>query len=172
MVTTLSAPAAPPANIRRDSKPGLAARVAIALGDAEIISKDDIVEARADIFAPCALDGVLEGKAVSRLTAKLVCGGANNQLANEQVAEQLTQRGILYAPDYVVNAGGIINVAAEYLGWDERAVERRVDGTGARLRLVLDEADRCGITSHAAAETLARRTVSEGSVEGTVAVAA
>jgi leucine dehydrogenase len=155
-----------------DPKHGVAAQVAMTLGTADIMSKDHIIEARADIFAPCALGGVLDGKAVSRLKAKLVCGAANNQLADEQIADKLAQRGILYAPDYVVNAGGIINVAAEYLGWGEREVEKRVDGTGARLRLVLDEASRRGITPHAAAETLARGIISKGPAGGEVAAAA
>jgi leucine dehydrogenase len=66
-----------------------------------------------DIFAPCALGGVLNGDTIPRLKCRVVAGGANNQLLAESDGEELNRRGILYAPDYIVNAGGIINVAME-----------------------------------------------------------
>jgi leucine dehydrogenase len=155
-----------------DPKPGVAARVAATLSSAEIMSGDAIVDAKADIFAPCALGGALNTASASRLRAKLVCGAANNQLAEPHVADQLADRGILYAPDYAVNAGGIISVAAEYLGWDVGEVERRVGGTGERLRWILSEARRASVTPHAAAELLARRIIAERPLGGAVAAAA
>nr|WP_228275303.1 Glu/Leu/Phe/Val dehydrogenase dimerization domain-containing protein [Sphingosinithalassobacter tenebrarum] len=151
-----------------DPKPGIAAKVAVEC-DAEIMSKDAIVDARADIFAPCALGGVLNRQSVSRLHARLVCGAANNQLADESVAALLADRDILYAPDYVVNAGGIISVAAEYLGWEADAVQRRVGETGMRLQRVFDEAERSGRTPADAADTLARRIIAQGGADAAVA---
>lgn len=154
-----------------DPKPGVAASVATGLSAVEIMSRDAILDAKADIFAPCALGGVLDANTVPRLKAKLVCGAANNQLAEACIADLLADRDILYAPDYVVNSGGIINVAAEYLGWDMAEVEERVDETGARLRQVLREAQRTGATPHAAADMLARRIIAAGPVGQAVAVA-
>ena len=147
-----------------DPKPGVAARLAVEC-DAEIMSKDAIVDARADIFAPCALGGVLNVETAMRLNARVVCGAANNQLADDRAAAMLAARDILYAPDYVVNAGGIISVAAEYLRWDASEVQRRVDGTGARLLRVFREADEAGVVPSAAAEALARRIIATGHAE-------
>lgn len=135
-----------------------AARVAIATG-ATVASVDGILSARADIFAPCALGGVLNHATVGKLKARLVCGAANNQLSEPEDGARLAARGILYAPDYVVNAGGIINVAAEYLGWTGDAVATRVDATPARLAGVLDHAAAAGITPQAAADMLARQII-------------
>lgn len=138
-----------------------AARVAIATG-ATVASVGSILSARADIFAPCALGGVISHATVGKLKAKLVCGAANNQLAEPADGDRLADRGILYAPDYVVNAGGIINVAAEYLGWSQEEAAARVDATAARLAQVLDHADSAGIAPHAAADLLARQRISAG----------
>jgi leucine dehydrogenase len=103
-----------------------------------------ILEARADVLAPCALGGVLDRAAVARLRCSVIAGAANNQLAEPRVADDLAARGILYAPDFVVNAGGV-------LGAPEHT---------ARLGTILDEvlarAAREGSTPHAAAEELAR----------------
>ncbi len=80
---------------------------------ADICGVDDVFDARMDIFAPCALGGILTHDTSQKLSARLICGAANNQLADDSVAEQLRARGIRYLPDYVVNAGGIISVASE-----------------------------------------------------------
>ena len=138
-----------------EPRPGVAAAIACRFG-AEIMSRDAILDARCEIFAPCALGGVLDRRGVARLRAQVVCGGANNVLANADDGDRLADRGILYAPDYVVNAGGIINVAAEYLGWSEDMARVRVEETGYRLRQVLDHADRNGLPPHRAADALAR----------------
>ncbi|RYD59783.1 MAG: Glu/Leu/Phe/Val dehydrogenase [Sphingomonadales bacterium] len=138
-----------------------AARVAIATG-ATVASVSSILSARADIFAPCALGGVINHATVGALKAKLVCGAANNQLAEPADGERLADRGILYAPDYVVNAGGIINVAAEYLGWSRDDATARVEGTAERLARVLDHAAKAGMAPHAAADLLARQAIAAG----------
>ncbi|SEM92866.1 leucine dehydrogenase [Sphingomonas gellani] len=128
----------------------VAARAAVRFG-AQLMSSQALLAAKADVLAPCALGGVLDFVRVAQLQVKLVCGAANNQLFSERQAEQLADRGILYAPDFLVNAGGIINVAAEYLGWDAAEVRRRVEDIGARLDDTLYRADRAGVLPHQAA---------------------
>ncbi|MEG3144277.1 Glu/Leu/Phe/Val dehydrogenase dimerization domain-containing protein [Sphingomonas sp. RT2P30] len=123
--------------------------------DARVVAVEDIVAARADVFAPCALGGVLDAAAVARLHARLVCGGANNQLAAPEVAEQLRGRGIAYVPDYVANAGGIINVSAEYLGESRDAVASRVAAIGPRVHAILDQAAREAVSPAIVADRMA-----------------
>lgn len=122
---------------------------------ARVIAPDEIVTAEVDIFAPCALGGVLDGAAAAAMKARLVCGGANNQLASPDVARLLLQRGITYVPDYVANAGGIINVAAEYIGEDDRKVAGRVAEIGPRVASLLDRARREGRSPAAVADEMA-----------------
>jgi leucine dehydrogenase len=138
-----------------EPRSAVAARVAALFG-AEIMTSRALIEARAEVFAPCALGGALDLMTVRRLRAKVVCGAANNQLATPQQGAELAARGILYAPDYLVNAGGIINVAAEYLGWGREEARDRVERIGARLVEVLDLADDEGIAPHEAADALAQ----------------
>jgi leucine dehydrogenase len=133
----------------------LAARAAVAFG-AEIAGTRTIVESKADVFAPCALGAVLDAESIPRLRASVVCGAANNQLATREDGVRLARRGILYAPDYVVNSGGIINVAAEYLGWSLEEVERRVARIGATLAAVLSHAEAADVPADQAADALAR----------------
>jgi len=116
----------------------------------------------ADILAPCALGGVFTAVTTAKVKAKIVCGAANNQLASEDDGLRLAERGILYAPDCVVNAGGIINVAAEHLGWGIDEVVRRVDGTAERLARVLARAEQQGEAPSRAADNLARERVRLG----------
>ncbi len=130
--------------------------------DAYIMEKSAILEAKADIFAPCALGGILDRATIPRLNAKLVCGGANNQLATPDDGDRLKAAGILYAPDYVVNAGGIINVAAEYLGWTHHEVVARVDLIGERLEDLFNLADVKGVATNHAADGMARALIASG----------
>ncbi|NIJ67073.1 leucine dehydrogenase [Sphingomonas leidyi] len=138
-----------------EPRPGIAADIACRY-DAEIMGRDSILDARCAIFAPCALGGVIDEAAVRRLRAHVVCGAANNVLATPEDGDRLADRGILYAPDYVVNAGGIISVAGEYLGWSADEVAARVHATGLRLGAVLAHAGREGLAPHRAADALAR----------------
>jgi leucine dehydrogenase len=123
------------------------------------VGAHDIVTADADIFAPCALGGVINDETVSKLKFRLICGGANNQLLDDHHGDELRKRGITYAPDYVVNAGGIINVCAEYLGEGAVEVEQRVRAIPGRLISILQEADASGRASNLAADDLARRLI-------------
>lgn len=81
---------------------------------AKIVNQEEIYNVECDIFCPCAMGGILNNKTIPLLKCKGVAGSANNQLENEENAEQLMKRGILYAPDYIINSGGIINAAAEF----------------------------------------------------------
>lgn len=128
-------------------------------------SVDDIAGVPADIFAPCALGAFLNGWTIPTLKAKLVCGAANNQLAASTDAEMLADRGIVYCPDYVVNSGGIINVAAEYLGWTAEDVRHRVDAIPHRLAEVFARAEDDGVSNAIAADLLARAMVTRPQTE-------
>lgn len=107
---------------------------------AQVVSVDQILAVEADILAPCALGGTLDVRTAGNLKVRLVCGAANNQLATPEVAQILQQRDIVYVPDYVANAGGIISVSAEYLGEDLASVEHRVSTIAPRVLALLQRA--------------------------------
>jgi leucine dehydrogenase len=134
----------------------VAARAAVEF-DAEVAGVAGILDARADVFAPCALGSALDERAIGRLKAKVVCGAANNQLADAALGVVLDERRVLYAPDYLVNAGGIINVAGEYLGWSPEEVEARVAAIPVRLAEVLERAGRTGRPPSEIADEMARK---------------
>lgn len=129
--------------------------------DARVVHVDDIAGVDADIFAPCALGGALDQDSVGRLKAKLVCGAANNQLAGPEIAALLLDRGITYAPDYVVNAGGIINVSAEYLGEDADDVSARVAEIAPRVTAILERAGREKRSPAAVADEMAEAVIAD-----------
>ncbi len=116
-----------------------AVALATALG-AQHVHADDILAVKADILAPCALGAILNAETIPHLTAKLVCGAANNQLAVESDGAALLARGIIYVPDYVVNSGGIINATAEFLGESDTQVRGRVSLIADRVLAVLAKA--------------------------------
>jgi len=117
----------------------------------------------ADVFAPCALGGVLDHESVPALQVPIVAGAANNQLADDPVADLLAERGILWAPDFVANAGGIINISVELArgGYDPDRARRKVEGVGDTMREVYDLAQSEGDTPFSAALALAHRRVDE-----------
>jgi leucine dehydrogenase len=117
---------------------------------------DQAWEAEVDVLAPCALGGLIDDDAVPRLRCRVIAGAANNQLADERIAERLRARGILWAPDFVANAGGLINIAQEAGGYDPAVARRRVRGIAETLRQIFDRADSAGETPLAAAMELAR----------------
>ena len=107
---------------------------------AQTVATDAIMQVEADIFSPCALGAILDEASIAALKVAAVAGGANNQLAVPADGDRINARGILYAPDYVINAGGIINVGVEYLRLgDRKAVEARVAGIPDRLNQIWDE---------------------------------
>jgi len=114
-----------------------------------------------EILAPCALGGVLNEKTIPRLQCRAVCGAANNQLADAADDDALARRGILYAPDFVVNAGGIINLAEEFVGYDRQRAAKRTAQIADTVRRVFDLARTERVPPGRAAEQLARRRIAE-----------
>ncbi len=127
--------------------------------DAAVVSVNEIHSVEADIFAPCALGAVLNDQTIPSLKARLICGGANNQLATDKDGDALLAREIVYAPDYLVNAGGIINVAAEYLGETTGQVRERVGQIASRLATILAVADRTKQPPHIVADEMAEQII-------------
>lgn len=138
-----------------DPNPAAAGRMA-AHPDLERVATERCLDAEADLLAPCALGRVLSADTIPRLRVRAVVGAANDQLANPGDAGRLRDRGILYAPDFVVNAGGAVAITGiEALGWSAARAEREVDRIGATLSRVLAAAGRHGLTTDAAARRLA-----------------
>ncbi|HXB16691.1 MAG TPA: Glu/Leu/Phe/Val dehydrogenase dimerization domain-containing protein [Solirubrobacteraceae bacterium] len=115
----------------------------------------DAVRADVDLLAPCALGGVIDETLGVELRARIVCGSANNQLAAPHLADVLAARGILYAPDFIANSGGLINVAMELTGYDRDLALERIRRIEDVLGAILDHAAVAGVTPYAAAVELA-----------------
>lgn len=116
---------------------------------------EDIYDIDAEVFAPCALGAVINDWTLPRIKAKIIAGAANNQLAKPAHGRRLQERGILYAPDYVINAGGIIQLSAEITGDSWETIERRVRAIGATLLTVFQTADAERLSTSAAADRIA-----------------
>ncbi|MGI9184013.1 MAG: Glu/Leu/Phe/Val family dehydrogenase [Solirubrobacteraceae bacterium] len=144
------------------------ARLAQPLG-ARWCTPQEALEAEVDVLVPCALGGQLDDESVPRLRCRVVAGAANNQLAEDGIADLLARREILWAPDFVVNAGGLINIAEEVGGYDAATARRRVASIGDTLRQIFVAAEHEGITPLAAALNLARRRLA-AAADGRVAV--
>ena len=131
--------------------------------DAETAGTEEIYDAECDVFAPCATGGVLSRETIPRLRCRVIAGAANNQLAEPEDADRLAERGILYAPDYVVNAGGMIHLASlELLGEDVAARDERLRGIGDTLAEVFALAERRGISTAAAADAIVEERLAAG----------
>jgi valine dehydrogenase (NAD+) len=122
---------------------------------------DTLIRADLDIYAPCALGGALDDATMSELTARIVCGAANNQLAHAGIEKVLEDRGILYAPDYVVNAAGLIQVADEVEGFSELRARARATRIYDTTRRVFRAAAEDGVPPAVAADRLAERRMAE-----------
>ncbi len=131
---------------------------------AELVAPEEIYDLPCDVFAPCALGAVINDDTFPRLKCKIVAGGANNVLLTEQHGDRLRERGILYAPDFVINAGGIINVSVELepKGYNEERSFQKVDNIYNAVRDILETAEREKIASNRAAILLAERKIAEG----------
>lgn len=123
----------------------------------ERVAPEEIYGVRADIFAPCALGGVINDQTLPQLKVEIVAGAANNQLLEDRHGEALFERGILYAPDYVANAGGVINVCIGALGWERERVAAKVDGIYDTLLNIFKLAETEGIPTSRAADQLVER---------------
>ena len=130
---------------------------------ATIVSPDDILALEADVLSPCALGAILTEQAIAALNVPIVAGGANNQLATRADGQRLADRGVLYAPDYVINAGGIINVSTEYVGdGDASLVRRRIDAIPGRLDTIWTESAATGRDPAAVADAMAQKLIGRG----------
>ena len=120
-----------------------------------VVDPADVIGTECDVYSPCATGGVIDFETVERLRCRVVAGAANNQLADPAVADRLHERGILYAPDYIINSGGVLHGAGrEMMGWDDATLEARLRGLGDLL-LELYADGRPPV--HAAEELVARR---------------
>jgi len=126
------------------------------------LSQEQIFTMETDIFSPCARGAILNEKSIPQLKCKAVVGAANNQLAEEKDAERLMQRGILYAPDYAANAGGIINVYVEYEGYDLQKALKKADKIYETMRNIYQRAKREHKTTSAVANLLAEERLYSG----------
>ena len=135
-------------------------QVARATG-AKVVPPAEIDDVDADIFSPNALGAIINPETLLRLKAKVVAGAANNQLSMADMGDKLREKGILYAPDYVINGGGIINVAAEISGtYDPAWVDAKVQRLVKTLGEVLDQAQREGRATNRVADEIARKRIS------------
>jgi len=124
---------------------------------ARAVATDQIYCQPADIFTPCALGAVINDQTLPQLRVEIVAGAANNQLLEERHGDELEENGILYAPDYVANAGGVINVYSELAGWDRQRSLRKADEIYATVLGVFEIARLDGIPTYRAADRLAER---------------
>jgi len=128
-----------------------------------VVAPEDILSLDADVLSPNALGGIFDESTIPTVRARVVAGGANNQLAAPEDGARMHERGILYAPDYVINAGGIINVCTEYLGdGDEKLVRRRIEGIPDRLEQIWAESTSSGRDPAAVADAMAQRLIGRG----------
>jgi leucine dehydrogenase len=123
---------------------------------AKVVATDEIMTVAADVFSPCALGAVLTSESIKRLNVAAIAGGANNQLATEAQGAELFGRDILYAPDYVINAGGIINVLRHINGADNAEIDRRIAAIPRRLEQIWDESAAIGAPPAQVADRMAQ----------------
>ncbi|WP_420605947.1 Glu/Leu/Phe/Val family dehydrogenase [Novosphingopyxis sp.] len=143
------------ADIDRDKAAELAAETG-----AVQASLSDIMRVEADVFSPNALGAILDEVSIANLNVAVVAGGANNQLARPDDAQRLFDRGILYAPDYVINAGGVINIGLEYLGESSaEEVNARIDNIPGRLEAIWRRSEAEGVPSANVADRMARELI-------------
>ena len=119
------------------------------------VQPNEIYGVRADVFAPCALGGVINDETIPALKVPIVAGSANNQLLEGRHGTMLQDRNILYAPDYVANAGGVLNGCTELLGWEAEFAARKVDEIYDTILRIFESAQAEGITTNKAADRLA-----------------
>ena len=145
-----------------DVDEGRARETAERLGT-EAVPADRALEAECEIFSPNAVGAILNAESIPRLRCRVVAGGANNQLATAEDADRLAAAGILYAPDFVMNAGGVLHlIGLEELAWTPEELDARLRGIGDTVTRVFDDAESEGITSDAAALRLAHRRIEAG----------
>ena len=145
-----------------DVDPARAQAVAARVGGTAIAA-EQVFETDCDVFAPCAVGGILSRESAPRLRCRIVAGSANNQLAEPKAAELLRERGIVYAPDYVINGGGAIAlVGLEQLGWSKSELDTALARIGETLKAIYERADAQGTSTAVAADLLAEERLKHG----------
>jgi leucine dehydrogenase len=140
-----------------------AVRQAVKRFDAVAVAPEDLIAADVDVFSPCALGGAINKETVGRLKARIVAGAANNQLATPDMDKALYDLGVLYAPDYVINAAGVISVGLEILGqWTEAELNARIDAIGPRLAEIFDRSAREKRPTGEIADEMALEAIAKG----------
>jgi leucine dehydrogenase len=139
-----------------------AVRTAVERFGAKAVATDEIVTVPCDVLSPNALGAILNDKTVPELKAKVVAGAANNQLARDVHGQMLKERGILYAPDYVINAGGIIRVAGQIFGWDDTESERRTRNIANTLTAIFRRSEAEGRPTNVIADLMAEERIRGG----------
>ncbi len=129
------------------------------------VQPDQIYAVDCDIFAPCALGAVLNSRTIPQLRCKIVAGSANNQLETEADGYELFKRGVVYAPDYAINAGGLINVAAELDGYEHQRVVKQVTQINKTIASILERSKAEGLPPHLAADRLAEQRLAASASE-------
>jgi len=146
------------ADINKDHATKLAAEIG-----ATVVGLDEVMRIEADVFSPNALGAILDKVTIANLNVSIVAGGANNQLATPEDGQRIFDRDILFAPDYVINSGGIINVGLEYLGeGDVEEVNRRIDKIPARLTDIWEESASTKLPSSEVADKMAQALIGRG----------
>src|SRR5690242_18011792 len=125
----------------------------------EAVGLDEIYDVDADVYSPCALGGTLNEQTINRIKAKIICGPANNQLATDEIGDELNRRGVLYAPDYAVNAGGVMNVSLEIDGYNRERAMRMMRTIYHNLGRIYEIAERDRIPTYRAADRLAEERI-------------
>jgi len=130
---------------------------------AEAVAPNEIFSVKADVFAPCALGGVLNDETIPQLKVQIVAGSANNQLLEERHGAMLRQRSILYAPDYVANVGGVLNGCTELLGWTPEQALEKINAIYDTVLKIFQSAEEEGVTPNEAADRLAEERLKQPS---------
>lgn len=155
--------------VATDTSPDAIARVRAEQPEVEVV--DDVAALlgrRLDVLSPCAGGGLVDAVLAASTSVEVICGGANNQLADDAVAQTLADRGVLYAPDFLVNSGGVIQVADEWLGFDADRARARVERVYDATLAVLERAAVAGVTPEVAAEHLAEERIAAVSRLGSI----
>lgn len=141
-----------------DINPALVQKAVDELG-CEAVALDDIYDVDADVYSPCALGGTINDKTIDRIKAKVICGAANNQLATDEIGDELTRRGVLYSPDYAVNAGGLMNVSLEIDGYNRERAMRMMRTIYYNVGRIFEIAERDAIPTYKAADRMAEERI-------------
>ena len=133
---------------------------------AEMVQPDEIFSVQAQVFAPCALGGIINDQTIPELKVQIVAGAANNQLLEERHGEMLRERNILYAPDYVANSGGVLNGTVELLGWKPEEALKKINEIYDTILRIYESAEAQGITTNKAADQLAEERLTQRGAKG------